>query len=677
MKCYNCIRFARFGSHAPLGVRVVLVLLALAALLAPVLARADIQITARSVGNGQMVATGLDLHLSAGMPAALALQVGQLDIPSMSWRGAVSWQCSLQHTRTDDGSSRWQCSGPLDVDGQVLQLLAEVQGDRLKLDVHHDGASGRLELPVPATWPLQARVEQVPLQWLSGTVRELWPAGQLAAGMLDAGLTTPDGKTWHGDYTVAAIGVDSDDGLFAVADVSVSGTFEAVPERMHMKTQASLRGGEILAAPVYVRLPDSPVQVAVDARAIDGAWRIDSLRWHDGDVLELDASARIQPAAQPWLRELQMAVAHVDLGPASRRYASSWLDTLGFEGLVLTGALSGRAGLDASGLDHVAVDITDPVGIDDSSGRFALVGLRGGVDWHARQVRPARELSWQSAHIHRVPIDGARLTLRSADGRLASAVPVRIGLLGGQLVLNNLSFGADDGRQLSTGIALADIDLAQLAQALDWPPLAGRLGGAIANINVDGQVIDLQGGLMLDTFDGTVNVTALRLERPFGVAPSLHADIDFQGLDLAQLTGAFDFGQVTGLLDGYMHGLRLLDWQPVAFDARLQTRSGGRISQHAVNNLSSIGGSPMTAGLQGTVLKFFETFGYAGIGIGCRLVDNVCTMDGLEPSNGGYTIVKGSGLPRVSVIGFQRQVDWPTLVDRLKLATSGQTPIIQ
>ena len=53
-------------------------------------------------------------------------------------------------------------------------------------------------------------------------------------------------------------------------------------------------------------------------------------------------------------------------------------------------------------------------------------------------------------------------------------------------------------------------------------------------------------------------------------------------------------------------------------------------------------------------------------------------MDGVGPAGNGYIIVAGAGLPRIQVVGFQRRVDWPTLVARLESATSGQAaPIIK
>ena len=47
-------------------------------------------------------------------------------------------------------------------------------------------------------------------------------------------------------------------------------------------------------------------------------------------------------------------------------------------------------------------------------------------------------------------------------------------------------------------------------------------------------------------------------------------------------------------------------------------------------------------------------------------------MDGVEPAGHGYYIVRGSGLPRIDVIGSQRRVAWSRLVKQLQaIATSG------
>jgi len=166
-----------------------------------------------------------------------------------------------------------------------------------------------------------------------------------------------------------------------------------------------------------------------------------------------------------------------------------------------------------------------------------------------------------------------------------------------------------------------------------------------------------------------IRVDGLQVLDPFGRLPRLLADIELRNLDLATLTGAFSFGRIDGRLSGDVRQLRLLNWVPVAFDAHLYTpaddRSRHRISQRAIDNISSLGGGP-TGVLSRGALRFFEDFAYARIGWSCVLKDGVCTMDGVEPKGEGYVLVKGRLLPRIDVVGYTRRVDWNTFVEQLK-----------
>ena len=197
----------------------------------------------------------------------------------------------------------------------------------------------------------------------------------------------------------------------------------------------------------------------------------------------------------------------------------------------------------------------------------------------------------------------------------------------------------------------------------------------------------------MQLFGGTVQVSELALERPFGVAPSVSADLVLDDIDLHALTGIIDFGSISGKLDGRIEGLRLVDWTPTAFDAELHTdrdaaRRAGvdqRISQRAVQNISSVGDASFAGSLQGRLLGFFDDFGYRDIGISCELRNTVCLMGGLDvappasPGSGpGFTIVRGAGLPNLSVVGYNRLVDWPVLLERLADVAKGDIkPVVQ
>ena len=181
-----------------------------------------------------------------------------------------------------------------------------------------------------------------------------------------------------------------------------------------------------------------------------------------------------------------------------------------------------------------------------------------------------------------------------------------------------------------------------------------------------------------------MRLSDLRLERPFDDWPRLFANIELENLDLEQVTSAFSFGRITGRIGGQITGLELFNWMPVAFDAALATpandRSKHRISQRAVENIGSLGGSSagITAALSSGFLRFFEDFNYDRLGITCRLRNEVCLMGGVAPADGGgYYLVKGSGVPRIDVIGNRKRVDWPRLVRQLIAITESEGPVVE
>jgi len=140
------------------------------------------------------------------------------------------------------------------------------------------------------------------------------------------------------------------------------------------------------------------------------------------------------------------------------------------------------------------------------------------------------------------------------------------------------------------------------------------------------------------------------------------------------LTRTFSFGNITGRIDGEAKALELVNWQPVRFDARVASSAGEyprRISQAAVQNISALGGAGAAAAIQRSFLRFFETFGYSAVGLSCRLENGVCRMGGIENVPQGYVIVKGGGIPAITVLGYNRNVGWRKLIERLKRITEG------
>jgi hypothetical protein len=120
----------------------------------------------------------------------------------------------------------------------------------------------------------------------------------------------------------------------------------------------------------------------------------------------------------------------------------------------------------------------------------------------------------------------------------------------------------------------------------------------------------------------------------------------------------------------------------VAFDAAfatpLEDRSRHRISQKAVDNISSIGGGGVGGALSRSFLRIFEDFPYARLGIRCRLANGTCDMGGVEAAPTGYYIVRGRLLPpRLDVIGYADRVNWNSLVAQLVAVTGRQGAVVE
>ena len=223
---------------------------------------------------------------------------------------------------------------------------------------------------------------------------------------------------------------------------------------------------------------------------------------------------------------------------------------------------------------------------------------------------------------------------------------------------------------------LEELEMELLTEAFGWPLFSRKISGQIPGVSLEDGVLDLEGEILVNVFDGSLTLDDFRIERPFGVLPSLAANVEVQNLDLELLTSTFSFGQISGRLDGYVHDLRMLDWRPVAFDAWLGTPGSQRgsqdISRRAVNTLTTLGGGGATAALTGPIMGLFNSFSYKRLGLGCRMQNNVCEVRGVSEDDVSVLIMEGAGVPKVTIKVFNRNVDWPQLLAHLVAASEGE-----
>ena len=657
----------------------------------------------------------------AGAPQGdLQLEVGRLDAPDLGYRYRdLRWQCPLSRAGGKDNTSGWRCEGAVRSGRSRPLRLAITLDDAMTFAALREGRSA-LTVTRRASTPDDTAVDlaRVPLAWAQALLAQAWPDGQLKGGTLDGHLRVhaPARQPLQVEGTLALTGAALDTPDASIAAQDLGATFDidyrtsngGTPRGLStVKLDGELRGGELLFGNAYVALPPSPIGLHVEARRQGTAgWTLPAFEWRDGTALHATGSAAFTPDAS--LQSLDVAVHAADLAPWRDRYLSGWLGLAGLSDLELEGGLDAQLRI-AGGALQDATATLHGVDLADARDRFRFAGLDGDVRFSA--TGPVDSvLRWREGKLYGLDFAAATLPMRSAAGELRLREPVKVPAFGGTLRFDGLVIrppanGA--GMRMDFALDLDKLDVGAIAQALGLPAFDGELSGTIPNAHYADERMTFDGGLDMQLFGGTVRASQLSLERPFGVAPSLGADLAIDDLDLHALTGVFDVGSIDGKLDGRIDGLRLVDWSATAFDAELHTDAAAakragvrqRISQRAVQDISSVGDASFVASLQGRLLALFDDFGYSRIGVSCRLANEVCVMGGLHPagrapdpsaaaaagaapdtarSSPGFTIVEGSGLPRLTVVGFNRLVDWPTLLERLAAAGRGDvSPVVQ
>ena len=437
--------------------------------------------------------------------------------------------------------------------------------------------------------------------------------------------------------------------------------------------------GAILFNPVYLadggyalkadgRLQGTRLDIdnaSVDGRAIGRARARAIVDWHTQTLDAWSVDAR-----------------DLDLAGVRTLLPQTWLDERGLTDLELAGKADIHAGVVGGALDALRIALRKA----RAEVRARNIGIEG-VDLeftHAQATTGAFQLDFSRAHLRDLALGPVAARGQVRDGQLDIAnlvVPIEDGVL----ALNEIEVGRTAGfwRARWRG-ALAPLSMRRLTAALGWHPMSGTTSAVLPLMryaeDTAGSTFTAEGALLFKVFGGDARVDGIRIDNPFGRTPRLAANLKLDGLDLSEMTGAVKFGDISGKVDVTVRNLEMESWQPLAFDARVATSAGDfrkRISQRAVQNISSIGGAGAGAAVQASLLRFFDSFGYSRLGLSCRLANGICEMGGVGPGpNGGYFIIEGGGLPAVNVVGYNRFVGWQEMLDRIRAVIEGNSKMI-
>lgn len=451
--------------------------------------------------------------------------------------------------------------------------------------------------------------------------------------------------------------------------------------------------GEAYFEPVYANFSENAV-ILKAKRIITSdfiAYDIDSFHLQQASLLDVEGSAALQLPTEP-----DAAIdlsANVEIRNSSVTNLYTNLIKIQLAGTILgnletDGRVSGLVAIDHNSLRSAMLELDDII-LDDTRSRFAIYGLSGLLDWRADSMLTPNPstLRWDSGTVYNITIGGGETRMQLGDNDIELLEPLRLATMGGALKFNKLElhdYGSDDATG-ALDAELEPIQLGQLTGAFGWPAFSGTLSGQLPLLQLAENTVTVGGTLSAQAFDGSMQMSDLRIEQPFGRVPRMQGQLHFRNLDLRRLTEAFSFGLIQGRLSGDVSGLELINWRPVAMDMHFYTpkddKTPHRISQRAVENLASVGGGGAAAILSTGFLQFFEVFAYDQIGLRCVLQDAICAMSGTGPAKAGpqgrgYYIVKGRGIPRIDVVGFRNTVSWPRLVQQLGAITRSDGPTV-
>ena len=609
----------------------------------------------------------------------ISLHAGKAEIPAFGWRrvGIV-----IDGNLHRDVQMRWMFDGTVQLSGApggalgdaALHLIVDASANTLEINASQGAASIGTAFPLDQPTHAQINLRNLPAAWLQGLLATVWPA-RIGGGKLDADLALDlreQGFQSSGDVSFADLKYATPAGTVAGQGLDGHARFEldASARPAQLSVNGGIHGGELQLGPVLAKLPAHDVMLDLAVSSEHGGLAISRLRMDDADALQLDGALAID--ARGNLQKLKLGRFQARFPAAYERYGESWLDSMIAPHLQLAGQLDGYVDYAGESLRSFGFH-TEALDAADGGGLWQASGLHGDLDWSAQGEKTASTLAWNQLALRQFTTGPVQSRWRSRDGSLSLQTPVELAIWKGHARLTRFDWrpAAAKTERIDLAANITGVDMAAVSQALGWTPFAGTLDGDIAAVRWAGDRYALDGQGTIKAFGGTAQVDHLAVQHPLGGSPGLSANVALHQIDLAPLADAFNFGAMTGKLDGAITGLQLAGGSPVAFQASLLAQDGGRISLRAANNLSVITGGTPASGLQSAMMRLFKTASYKRMGLNVALQNGVCTLGGLDSEAGGYSIVEGSGLPYMHVTGTQNRIEWPLLVKRLKTATQG------
>ena len=582
----------------------------------------------------------------------------------------------------------------LDVEGTLRSAALRIRSENMNI--------GNLTVIAPLRWKNSAlRINDAKL---SGTqiiygAKGQWQASAeqlLVSASFD--VERDAGFKISGAFTTGGGKFSSPDSLKAGENIKLSGSFEIawLPEKASINVNGNWRAeaGEILWGKFFADLKTRAPALEVNTEYLRDN---DRLVCHNCKLNLVNIGAI----------DLIGSVEHLSGAPALRLQAESknflpggffdfalresfnrqypLLDKVSLQGqmtfhLKLDGVLDALAAEGDCTLRNGAIRTKD---LDWQIGPIAL-DLPFQVRFPAAQQQPIGNLRRGTLSIEKLSFG------RQSFGPVTTAVslwnnalqfyqPLHAAAFGGEVEIANLSWPdiISAPQRLSFSSDVKQLQLQQLTEALNWHPFTGTLTGSIPQVQSEENLLRTSGAIQAQVFGGRARIGKLEIENPFSSLPSIKLDASLDGIELEQLSKTFEFGRISGILEGNINDLVITDNQPAQFSAEFHSVDRGteqRISVEALDKITVLSSGKNAGSLYGGLAGFFDSFRYSKLGFKADLKNDRLTLRGVETRGDQEFLVVGSFLPpTVNIISHTQVIAFSELLRRLQSIKSDST----
>jgi hypothetical protein len=669
-----------FDYYKYLAILLKLITLASVMLLSPAHAVSHITITADSVNGDGFSLKQAKLNLQQPINGEISFRAQELQAGERSFK-LLAFDCAQLHVAqsviecasTKMGLEKFSATGSFRADlkkNQVDYRVAPNDKETIAGTLHFNGAD----------WNTRAELAQGDITRLSAYLPATAPKITQGSVSGSVGLSSAAGEIRiEPDLVLTNLFFSDKDGLHAGEKLNASfkGVITKAANNWRWNGDLDYVSGEALWTPLYFEKGGHKLKLA--GSYDDKTLRIDSSALQLAEIGIANITFAWDMAAKK-MTDFRLAGKGINLDLLYKVILKPYLEKTPFNALTAKGSGDIEWVQTGDEIKVFGLALRDAQ-FDDANNRFSVAGLQLDLPWRLGEKRDAR-VRFNSAKMLNIPL-GAVDTPVTMNGYDFSMPRLILPIFDGKLEIKDFKAAESKGEwtwKFSGG--LSPLSLSNLTKTLKVPELNGNISGEIPTVEYANHDIKMSGALVIQLLDGFAIIKDVALYRALGDAPRFTADVDARNLDLALMTTAFSFGKMQGRVDLRIADMELVKWKPVRMDASVMSSPGNyakKISQQAVQNISALGGAGAAAAIQRSFLQFFEQFGYDKLGLTCKLNNNICEMSGVESTPQGYVIVKGGGIPAITVMGYNRTVGWQELLERVSRITqeNAAAPVIK